>query len=63
MGICIVVVDQQPAGAVVWTACTPNLIDLGLAKVDAPLGVDCFPLLEQNSGHRAEFGEEDYDHL
>ena len=47
MGTCVVVLDQQTAGAVVWTTCTPSLEDLGQANVDVPLGVDCLPLLER----------------
>ena len=40
LGTCLVVVEQQAVGAVVWTACTPGLEDLGQAR-DVPLGVDC----------------------
>ena len=47
MGTCIVVVEQQAAGAGVWTAYTPSLKDLGQANVDVPLGVDYLLLLER----------------
>ena len=58
MGTCVVVVEQQAAGAVVWTACSPHLKDIGQANVNMPLGVDCLPLLEWNRGRMTEFGED-----
>ena len=54
--------EQQAAGAVVWTTCTPSLEGLGRANVDVPFGVDCLPLLERDRGHMTGFGEEDRDH-
>ena len=59
MGTCVVVVDQQAAGASVWTVYTPRLEDLGLANVDVPLGLHCLPLLQRGRGHMTGFGEED----
>ena len=59
----VVMVEQQAAGAFVWTACTPSLEDFGRANVDIPLDVDCLPLLEQDRGHMIGFGEEDCDQL
>ena len=50
-------------GTGVWTACAPSLEDLGLADVDVPLGGDCLPLLEEDSGHVAGCGEEGRDDL
>ena len=58
----LVVVEQEAAGAGVWTVCTPGLKDLGQANVDVPLGVDCLPLPERDRGHMTEFGEGDRDH-
>ena len=58
IGTCIVVVEQQAAFAVVWTACTPKLKDLMQANVDVPLGVDYLPLLARSSGHMIGFDEE-----
>ena len=55
--------EQRDAGAVVWTACTPSVEDLGQADVDATLGVGCLPLLERDRGQTIESGEEDLDHL
>ena len=63
MGTCTVVVEQQAAGAVVWTTCTPSLQDLGQANVDVPLGVDRLPLLQRDRGNMTGFHEEDRDHL
>ena len=60
---CVVVVERQAAGAGVWTACIPNLEDLGQAGADIPFGVDCLPLLERDRGNMTGFGEEDCDHL
>ena len=61
---CVVaVVEQQAAGAVVWTACTPSLKDLEQANVDVLLGVGCLLLLERDTGHMIGLGEEDRDHL
>ena len=53
MGTRIVMVEQQSAGAGVWTACTSSLEDLC---------VDRLPLLERDRGHMTGFGEEDRDH-
>ena len=63
MGTCVLVVEQQAASAVVWTACTPSLEDLRQACADASLGVDCLPLTERKRGHITGFGDEDRDHL
>ena len=59
MGTCVVMAEQQAAGASVWTSCAPSLEDLEQANVDVPLGVDCLPLLKRNRGHVTGFGEED----
>ena len=48
--------EQQAAGAVVWTTCTPSLEGLGRANVDVPFGVDCLPLLERDRGHLTGLG-------
>lgn len=58
-----VVTEQQAAGAVIWTACTPSLDDLRQTNIDVPLGVDSLPVLERNRGHRTRFCEEDRDQL
>ena len=50
--------EQQVVGAVVWTACSPNLEDLGQANVVVPLGVDSLPLLGWGRGQMNEFGED-----
>ena len=63
MGTCVVMAEQQAAGAVVWTAGTPSLKDLGQAGVDLSLGVDHLRLLKRDRGHVSGFGEEDRDHL
>ena len=63
MGTCTVVVEQQAAGAVVWTTCTPSLQDFGQANVDVPLGVDRLPLLEWDRGHMTGSGEYDRKNL
>ena len=56
-------VVQQAAGAVVWTACSLSLKDLGQANVDVPPGVDSLCLHEQGRGHMTGFGEEDCKYL
>ena len=57
------VVVKQAAGAVVRTACTPNLGDRRQAGVDVLLAVDCLSLLERDGGHMTGHGEEDRDYL
>ena len=57
-------VEQQAAGAVVWTKCSQSLEDLWAAKiVDVPPGIDGFPLLQRGRGDMTEFDEEDCDYL
>ena len=63
MSTCVVVVEQQAAGAVVLTACSPSLEDLRQANADVPVGVDCLPVLELGRWHMTGFGEEDCDYL
>ena len=63
MGTCMVMEEQQAAGAVVWTACTLSLKDFRQAGVKVTLGVGCLPLLERDRGHMTRFGKEDRDHL
>ena len=63
MGTCVVVVEQLAAGAVVRTACTPSLRDLGQANDAVLLGVDYHLLLEWDRGNMTGFGEEDRDRL
>ena len=36
VGTCVVVVEQQAMGAVVWMACAPGLKDLRQANADVP---------------------------
>ena len=62
MGTCVVV-EQQAAGAVVWTACAPGFEDRGQAGVDVPLNLDCLPLLERDKVRMTGFVEVDRDHL
>ena len=59
MGTRVGAVEQQTAGAVVWTACAPNPEHRGQAGVDVPLVVDCLPLPERNRGNMTGSGEED----
>ena len=58
MGTCVVVMRRQTAGDVVWTMCILSLEDLGQANLDVSLGVDSFPLLQRNRGHRTGSEEE-----
>ena len=36
-GTCVVAVEQQAVGVVVWTTCSPSLEDLGPANADVIL--------------------------
>ena len=36
-GTCVVAVEQQAVGIVVWTTCSPSLADLGPANADVIL--------------------------
>ena len=63
MGTGVVAVEQQTAGAVVWTACTPSLKDSGQVNVNVQVGGDRLPLLERVRGHVTGSGTEDRDDL
>ena len=41
VGTCVVVVEQQAVGAVVWMVCTASLEDLAQANVDVLHGIYC----------------------
>ena len=56
----VVVVEQQVAGAAIWTVCSPSFQDLGETHVGVALDVDFLLLLERGRGHMTGFFEEDF---
>ena len=48
VGACVVVMQQQAAGASVWRACVLSLYDSRQADFDVRLSIDSLPLLERD---------------